>query len=106
MERHISATSTRKYAQKLVSLLTRLIGHVKSPLLTTVSSDSVDGYQRVHGVLKINEEMATASSVLFYVERNKKGLAMLVDDVSMKDAGNALPPMQEIPENVNDVATT
>jgi hypothetical protein len=58
----------------------------KEPIASMVSSESigVDGYQLIHGVLEINAEMADATSVLFYVKRNKKNLAMLVDDVSME----------------------
>ena len=44
----------------------------------------VNGYQLIQGVFEINEEVATASSVLFYIERNFDNLAMLGDDVSMK----------------------
>jgi len=66
---------------------------LKEPAAALMSSDAVDGYQLLHGVLEINEQMATASSVLFYVERNREGLAMLVDDVSMKllSGGNNAP---------------
>lgn len=34
--------------------------------------------------MQVNEELADASSVLFYVKRNKRNLALLVDDISMK----------------------
>jgi len=53
------------------------------PAARTVSSASNRDYQLIHGLLDINEHMANANSALFYIERNKKNLAMLVDDVSM-----------------------
>jgi hypothetical protein len=55
----------------------------KEPVATMVSSASDRKYQLVHGLLEINEEIAKATSVLFYIERNRADLAMLVDDVSM-----------------------
>jgi hypothetical protein len=57
----------------------------EEPIATvTADSNTVGGYQLVQRVLEISEEMASASSVLFYIERNRENLAMLVDDVSMK----------------------
>jgi hypothetical protein len=58
----------------------------KEPVASMVSSATIgaDGYQLIHGVLEVTGEMVNATSVLFYVERNKKTLAMLVDDVSME----------------------
>lgn len=67
----------------------------KEPVASMVNSDAVGGYQHVHGVLEIHDEMATASSVLFYVERNKVNLAMLVDDVSMKRSDAPAVPSSE-----------
>ena len=57
----------------------------QEPVATMVNSGvDDDGYQLVQGVVDINEEFASASSVLIFVERNKGNLAMLVDDISMK----------------------
>ena len=53
------------------------------PVATMVSSYSVPQFHLVRGLLEIKEEMADATSVPFYIERNMADLAMLVDDVSM-----------------------
>ena len=54
-------------------------------MATTVSSSEAREYQLVHGLFEINDEMANANSVLFYVERNIEDLAMLIDDISMTE---------------------
>lgn len=57
----------------------------REPVATTVSSSEAREYQLIHGLFEINDEMANANSVLFYVERNMEDLAMLIDDVSMTE---------------------
>jgi hypothetical protein len=58
---------------------------VKEPVASTVSAFDNSGWQLIHGVVEISEELLDAYSVLFYVERNKaNGVGMLVDNISMQ----------------------
>jgi hypothetical protein len=41
------------------------------------------GYQRIHGILDVTDEVASAASFLFYIRRHVEGVTMLVDNVSM-----------------------
>lgn len=57
---------------------------VKEPVATMVIPYHHNPFQLVHGVVEINERMATANSVMFYVERNRRDLAMIIDNFSME----------------------
>lgn len=52
--------------------------------VVTASSSDQSGYQRIHGVLDVTDEVASASSVFLYVRRQVEGVVMFVDNVSMK----------------------
>lgn len=51
-------------------------------VVATASSDP-SGYQRLHGILDVTDEVADASSVLIYLRRHVEGTDMFVDNVSM-----------------------
>lgn len=55
-------------------------------LTTVVAALSLDpsGYQRIHGILDVTDDVADSSSVYLYVRRYGEGLTMLVDNVSLK----------------------
>lgn len=82
----------------------------EEPVATiTADANTVEGYQLVQGVLEFSEEMATASSVLFYIEQDRENLAMLVDDVSMKRthrASTSPPPEDIVDDPVSSEAST
>ena len=62
--------------------------NVREPVATTVVSyhKSIrhNGFQLVHGVVSVGPDMTGAESVMFYVERTRTDLSMLVDNVSMR----------------------
>ena len=55
------------------------------PFATVVPFVRNGDYQLVQGLLDVTEEIASSSSVLFYLRRNTRRLTMYVDNVSMRN---------------------
>ena len=47
------------------------------------SSQDPSGYQRIHGIVDVTDELASAPSILFYIRRQVEGATMLADNVAM-----------------------
>lgn len=58
----------------------------RNDVATVVAASSPDpsGYQRIHGVRDVTYEVVNASSIFLYIQRHVEGVAMFVDNVSMK----------------------
>jgi len=57
----------------------------REDVATVVATSSPDpsGYQRIHGILDVTDDVSSASSVFFYIRRHVDGVSMLVDNVSL-----------------------
>ena len=58
-------------------------GRNKEYLARMVVSHEQREFQLVHGIVRVDADLVRADKVMFYIERGRGDLAMLVDDVSM-----------------------
>lgn len=66
---------------------------------TLVPSENSDGgYHMLRGILDVTENVASASRVMLYVERNVDGVVMFVDNVSMSLVRIPSDPVDEPPQ--------
>jgi len=71
------------YTRSLHSNGLKMKSWYQEPIAKTSFHFDAPDYQLIHGVFTITEDIANAQSALFYIERNKKGYEMFVDNVSM-----------------------
>jgi hypothetical protein len=63
----------------------------EEPFATVVPYVRDGDYQLVQGLIDVTEEIACASSVLFYIRRNVRSRTMFVDNVSVRHVGAFVP---------------
>jgi len=71
-------------SEKCAEVGIRVPGWSREPIAETTPEFSPGDFQLVHGLFQINDKVAAADKVEFYVERNRDDLNMYVDNVSMK----------------------